>query len=379
MAEELSFNFKDIPSCARHGFSARKIWVFFKTLVLSWAIWDVFIYLGFFAAGYDMAAKWEQSRLLPLPGALFWQNLVSVIFLIIGAILILYVLMRGALMVSRITFQQIRGDSFFSGADAAKFARGNSTPLIAIPVLLVVVLLLALAAGVITGVLSRIPAVGPVLAALLSIPLWGVMLLAVLTAVALLLSLKLLPSIIATTGGDTFESIFELFSTMTSQSWRVFLYWILSLIVILLGGMTFLLFSSIAVNLLSFSVDLGAGNSGFGAALASGPQLLAPEVLPFFSGLLSFGQQGDMQTWTGVSGVIAGVSGTAIFLVIISYLLSCCSSSWTLIYLVLRYRKDGVDLLERADRKEQREFDHLYNEMVDKERTVSSKEDLEDK
>ena len=360
MTEELRFNVKDIPLCAKYGFSARKIWIYFKTLVLSWAIWDVFIYLGFYAAGYDMAARWEQSRLFPLPGALFLKDVIPVAFLIIAVILILYVLIRGGLKVSRMTFQQIRGDNFFSGADASRFARGNSAPLIAIPVLLVFVILLAMAAGAAAGVLSRIPVAGPILTALLSVPLWGVMLLAVLTAMALVLSFQLLPSIIATTGGDTFESVFELFSTMTSQSWRVFLYWILSMIIMLLGGITFLLFASLAVDLLSFSVALGAGSAGFGAALASGPRLLAPEALPFFSGLTTFGQQNSIQAWTGISGVIAGLSGTAIFLVVVSYLFSCCSSSWTLIYLALRYRKDGVDLVDRADQEEQREFDRLY-------------------
>lgn len=378
MAEELRFNVKDIPLCAKYGFSARKIWICFKTLVLSWAIWDIFIYLGFFAAGYDMAARWEQSRLFPLPGALFWTDVIPVVFLIIAVILILYVLMRGALKVSRITFQQIRGDNFFSGADAAKYARGNSTPLVAIPVLLVLVILLALVAGAAAGVLSRVPVAGPILTALLSIPLWGIMLLAVLTALALVLSFQLLPSIIATTGGDTFESIFELFSTMTSQSWRVFLYWLLSLIIILLGGITFLLFTSLAVDLLSFSVALGAGSGGFGQALASGPRLLAPEILPFFSGLITFGQQDSAQAWTGISGVIAGFSGTAILLIVVSYLFSCCSSSWTLIYLALRYRKDGVDLVDSADLEEQREFDRLYGDIDGEKESSGSTADSED-
>lgn len=372
MTEKLRFNIKDIPQCARYGFSARKIWIYFKTIVLSWAIWDIFIYLGFFAAGYDITARWEQSRLLPLPGALFWKDVIPVAFLIIAVILILYVLIRGALKVSRMTFQQIRGDNFFSGADASRFAGGNSAPLIAIPVLLVLVILLAVAAGAAAGLLSRIPAAGPILTALLAIPLWGVMLLAILTLLALVLSFHLLPAIISTTGGDTFESVFELFSTMTSQSWRVFLYWLLSLFIILLGGITFLLFTSIAVDLMSFSVSLGAGNGGFGAAIASGPRLLAPEILPFFSGLITFGQQDSVQAWTGVSGVIAGLSGTSIFLIVISYLFSCCSSSWTLIYLTLRYRKDGVNLVDRADLEEQREFDRLYCDSVEKQSSGST-------
>ncbi len=360
MPEKLTFTVKDIPACTRYGFSARKIWIFFKTLVLSWVIWDFFVYLGFFAAGCDLAAKWTQSRLLPLPGSLFWMDPVPVILLIVGVVLIIYVLMRGSLMVSKMTFQQLRGDEFFSTSDAAAFAKGHSVPLISIPIMLVMTLLLIYGAGALTGLISRIPVIGPVAASLLSVPLWGVMLLGVLTLFALILSLKLLPAIVACTGGDSFESIFEVFSTLTSQSWRLCLYWLLSILIIVIGGAAFLLLSSVAISFLSLSVSAGAGDSGLVAALASGPQLLAPEALPFFSGLL--GQQGDVQALSGLAGILAGISGTAILLVIISYFLSSCSSAWTLIYVVLKYRKDGEDLTDRADREERREFDRIYGD-----------------
>ncbi|MCK5117623.1 MAG: hypothetical protein KAR44_13580, partial [Candidatus Aegiribacteria sp.] len=126
------------------------------------------------------------------------------------------------------------------------------------------------------------------------------------------------------------------------------------------GGAAFLLLSSVAFSFLSLSVSAGAADSGLVAALASGPQLLAPEALPFFSGIL--GQQGDVQGFSGLAGILAGISGTAILLIIISYFLSSCSSAWTLIYVVLKYKKDGEDLTDRADREERREFDRIYGD-----------------
>ncbi|MEN8207687.1 MAG: hypothetical protein ABFR50_00395 [Candidatus Fermentibacteria bacterium] len=360
MAEELTFTVKDIPACARYGFSARKIWIFFKTIVLAWVIWNFFLYLGFLAAGYDLASRWSQSRLLPLPGSLFWADPVPVLLLAVGVVLIIYVFMRGSLMVSRVMFQQLRGDEFFSASDAASFAKGHSVPLISIPIMLVVTLLLIYGAGVLTGLISGIPAIGPAAASLLSLPLWGVMLLGVLTLLALLLSLRLLPAIAACTGGDSFESVFEVFSTLTSQSWRLGLYWLLSILITVLGVSAFLLFSSLAISFLSLSVSAGSGNSELIAAFTSGPQMLAPEALPFFAGLP--GQQGDVHALSGLAGLLAGISGTAILLIIISYFLSSCSSAWTLIYVVLKYRKDGEDLIDRANREEQREFDRMYED-----------------
>ncbi len=362
MAEELTFSVKDITSCTRYGFSARKIWVFFKTLVLSLIIWDFFVYLGLFASGCDLAARWSQSRLLPLPGSLFWMDPIPVILLVIGISLIIHVIMRGSMMVSRMTFQQIRGDDFFSTSDASAFARGHSAPLISIPIMLAATLLLIFGAGALMGLISRIPVIGPLAASLLSIPLWGVMLLGVLTLIALILSFGLLPAVVACTGGDSFESIFEVFSTLTSQSWRLFLYWLLSCVIIFFGGSIFLLLSSVAIKFLSFSVAAGSGDGGLVAALASGPSILAPEVLPFFSGLISTDQSGNIIAWTGLAGVLSGISGTAILLIIASYVLSSLSSAWTLIYVVLKYRKDGDDLMDRSDREEQREFDRMYGD-----------------
>jgi hypothetical protein len=362
VSEEPRFSIRDIPACARYGFSARKIWVFFKTLVLSWIIWDIFVYLGFFAAGSDMAARWDQSRLLPLPGSLFWMDLIPVILLAIGIVLIVYILMRGSMMVSRMTFQQIRGDDFFSGKDASSFAKTHSAPLATIPLMLVLTMIIIFAAGALAGTVSRIPAAGPVLAAVLSIPLWGMMLLGLLTAAGLLLALQLVPAIVATTGGDSFEAVFEVFSTLTSQSWRLFLYLLVAMLAILFAGLLFLLFSSLALTVLSSAFTLGAGHGSLVSTMAAGPQVLAPEILPYFSGLVTFGHQGGTQTWTGLAGLIASVSGTAVFLVVLSYMFSGLSAAWTLIYLALKYRKDGEDLSERADREDQREFDRMYGE-----------------
>lgn len=360
MTGGLAFNARDIASCARRGLSARKMWIGFRTLLLSWVLWDFFVYLGFLASGENMAARWKMSALLPLPGGLFWQSPVAVILLIVGAVLILTVLMRGSLKTCRLAFEQIRGDEFYSNADASKFARAHSAPLVTVPLMLLVLLGLFLAAGAVTGLLARIPVAGPVLTALLSLPIWGLMLLVILTAVALVLSLMLLPAIVATTRGDTFESVFELFSTMTSQPWRVFLYWIMAVFFTALGSTLFLFFSAGAAGLLSLTVSWGAGEGGLGAALTAGPRLLAPELLPFFSSVVTLGGGGQAVAWSGAAGLLAGLSGTSILLLLFSYVFSCCSSAWTMIYIGLRRRKDGTDLLVEADREDMREYERRY-------------------
>jgi len=336
------------------------MWTGFKTLLLSWVLWDFFVYLGFLAAGENMGARWRMSVLMPLPGGLFWSSPVAVALLVAGCLAMAAVLMRGSLMASRIAFEQIRGDDFYSGAEASSFARSHSAPLAAVPLLLVFLVAILLLKGAAVGLLSRIPAAGPVVASLLALPLWGAMLLAVLTALALLLAFVLLPAIVACTKGDTFESVFELFSTLTSQPWRLLLHGILAVLATALGTAVFALFSAGAMGLLSLTTSWASGGGGFTEAIAAGPRLLAPELLPFFSRVGTMGGGGSVAAWGGAAGLIAGVSGAAMFLVLLSYVFSCLASAWTLIYVGLRRRRDGTDLLVEADREDMREYERLY-------------------
>jgi hypothetical protein len=360
----LYFDVRDIPSAARSGLSARKIWIFWKALLLSWLIWLVSVYLGFLAAGSDLSSRWETSRLLPLPGGLFWESWPAVLLLAVGALLMLYVMMAAATKVSRITFEQIRGDDFFSGRDASAFLREHRTPLISTPLAILCGLALAVLLGFVLGLFGRIPGVGPVLVGILSVPAWGLALLTVLLGAGFLACFLLVPSIVACTKGDTFESLFELYSTITAQPWRVLLYWITGFVSRLLGLALFMVFASAAVAFLSWTVSLGMGNQGLESTLSSGLQMVAPEAIPWFANAFNpVAAVAPGQAWTGLAGLLAGLSGVAILLTVKAYWLSSGTSAWTLIYLAVRHRKDGEDLLRRADDEDQREFEKLYGEI----------------
>ena len=352
MIHKLRFDVRDVPACARLGLSARKIWVFFKALILVWAIWNLFVYLGFLAAGEDLAGVWSRARLLPLPGGILLESWPGLLLVAVGGLLIVYALQLASLKVSRITFEQVRGDDFYSGKDASGFAADHWKPLIAAPAALIVGALLALLAGWLTGLVGQIPAAGQVIVAVLSVPLYGAALVLILTIVALLLGLLLIPAIVAATRGDTFETLFELFSTLTSQPWRLALYSLVKLVVSVLALVVFLVFTSTALGLLSWVIALpGGGVQGLGATMVNAPQYFGPELAGSLSGFIDpIGLVGrTAEPWTGIAGVLARASGWAVFLVVICYMLSMCSSGWTLIYLALRHRKDGEDLLLRAD------------------------------
>lgn len=364
MSKKLYFDVRDVPSCARLGLSGRKIWIYFKTLVLSWASWSVFTYLGWLAADpAGIGPVFEASRLLPLPSGIFWASWQSVALLVVGVVLIAVLMLSASLRTSRITFEQIRGDDFFSGRDASAFARRHWRPVFAVPAALAAGLGIALACGLLLGLAGRIPAVGPVLLGLLAVPGWGASLLVVLAAVALLASVLLVPPIVACTKGDSFETVFELFSSVTAQPWRLVLYGLTAVLTRALAALVFFVFSSAATGFLAFGTSLAGGGNPF-SLLQGGLSFLAPSLVGAYSGIVDIlGLAGSgAPSMPALPSALMAASGAAIALVFVSYWFSSCSSAWTVIYLAVRYRKDGEDLLARADQEDLAEFERQYGQ-----------------
>lgn len=362
MVHKLKFDVRDIPHSVRYGLSARNLWVFWKALALSWSVWVLMVYLGYFAAGDSMSGRWQVSRLLPVPEGIFFQSPAALVFLALGALAMVWIMLSAYLKVARITFEQIRGDDFFSSRDARAFQRLHWKPVLLVPVSITAGLAVIFAKLLILGLLGRIPAAGPVIVGLLAVPAWGMSLLGVLAFVAFVMAFPLVPAIVACTKGDTFEALFELFSTITSQPWRVVLYWLAGLASRMAAVGVFLLFARAALTLTALGVGTGMGDQGLGRTVQDGLHLVAPQLVSHQGSFLSplGGMTGALSPWSGVSGWAAGLSGVAIALIVGSYWFSSCSSFWTVCYLVLRKRKDGEDLLQRADDEEFREFEKRY-------------------
>ena len=362
MARKMYFDVRDVPSCARLGLSGRKMWVWFKALVLSWAAWSGATYLGWLAADpAGLGAVWGSSRLLPLPGGIFWSSWQSVALFAAGIIAVLAVMLSAALKTSRITFEQIRGDDFFSGREAAEFSRRHGRPLYATPAVLAAGLALAVLCGLLLGLAGRIPVVGPVLLGILAVPAWSAALLVVLASTALLAAFPLVPAIVACTRGDTFETIFELFSSVTSQPWRLLLYALVSFVTRVLALAVFLAAGSLALGILVQTTALAGAPSPY-TLLQGGLRYLAPSLVGEYAGVVDIlgvsGQPGA--SVQPLAGALLAASGAAIALVAASYWFSSCSSAWTVIYLAVRRRKDGEDLLRRADQEDLAEFEKQY-------------------
>ncbi len=346
----------------KYGLRARNLWVMWKALALSWLVWAGFVYLGFFASGDSMEGRWQESRLFPVPCGAFMESPAAMAFLGIAVLLCLWIMMSAFQKVGRITFEQIRGDGFYSGREALTFHRENWKPMIMVPVAVLSGLVILFLGLFLIGLLGRIPGVGPVLVGVLAVPLWGLSLFGVLSLVALVLAFHMVPAITACTKGDTFETLFELFSSITAQPWRILFYLVAGLAARAVSLALFILFARGALAIAALGIGAGMGADGFSPTVQGGLHLAAPQLVSHYGSFMApLGSlSGGPAPWSGAAGWAAGLSGAAIALLIAAYWLSSGASLWTILYLAVRKAKDGDDLLARADDEEFREFQKLY-------------------
>ncbi len=355
---KLTFQVKDTLLAARYGFTLRNIWVFWKGIVASWAILVFFTYAGFIAAGSSLADRFTAAVFCPLPDSLFMSNVPSVILLVAGILLALVVFILTSLKVSRLTFEQLRGDRFFSEAEAQRFCRSNWKPAVVTPLIIISGILTGLFAIFLFGLISGIPSLGPVLAGLLAIPAWIIGLFIMLALVALFISIFLAPVVTATTKGDTFECLFEVFSIVTSQPVKLFRGLVSGFFMRIIALIVFCIFAWGSLSIVSSVVYRAAGVEGFGSSFESGFSRLAPDAVPFYSSMFNPLESTDHSdlSRTGLAEILLSLAGVAVFLSLWAYWFSSGTAQWTIIYLVARYHRDGEDLLQRAEDDENREF-----------------------
>ncbi len=359
---QLGFGVSDAVRAARLGFNARNVWAYWKGILKAWLVWVLFVYAGYYAAGDSMGERLSSSVLCPLPDALFMESVPALILLAAGTLLAILIMMATGLRVSRLAFEQLRGDQFFSESQARQFCRGNWKPLLLTPLTIASGIAILLCFQTLTGFVARIPAAGPVIAALMAIPMWISGLLIILASLILLLCFFLVPVITAATGGDTFENLFEVFSTVTSRPMRLIRGVIAGMAMRIPALLLLAVFSWGSVRLLGAVADTASGIPGTASSIEGGFSRVAPELVPFYSSIFSpvASTHGAESGWTGLPGVLLAAAGTAILLFLAAYWFSGCTAMWTIIYLGARHARDGEDLLLRAEEEEYREFRKIY-------------------
>ena len=167
---KLHWSYKDVFRALRLGFSAKKVWMMSLGLLLGFAGYTILTYIAYAVAGTGFLKVWETFRLLPFPSpydyAFPWYS--WVIFAVAVAWFLGVLLVTGT-AVSKVAYEQLRGDEFYESKEAFRFAFKNSSAVLASPLLILAFVALIVVFGLVFSLLGAIPAAGEIFVGLLAI------------------------------------------------------------------------------------------------------------------------------------------------------------------------------------------------------------------
>ena len=360
--EKRYFDFRDIFQAIRYGFSGRKISVHLIGLVLAYLIYEILVYLSLFALGGTAARDfWNTYGLLPVPPLGDTElTQITEIAMWIGTISFACIFFLASTVVSKITVEQLRGDFFFSVGDAVTFLKSHWTSVLGAFIgLLLILIFLALIPLSIAG-LGKLPIIGKPFLMLVSVftPIGfflGVLI--ALITVVFGVSLLFVPAVVATTGADAFETIYQQFAIVWNRPWHIVCYEALLLLIKLifvpiwaffcLYGFSIVLFPIRLLHVEEMKSFMSHANRWLGGAI----EKLA--VLPYINVPGVFNISSSTQETAAFAATVPAIFLTITILMgaalVVAHLFSIASAGNTVIYTVLRKKIDGQNLLVPLD------------------------------
>jgi hypothetical protein len=365
----LRFDVRDLFRAPRVAFSFQRLWIQFLGLLAGWGGYIVLTYLALVSAGADIGLAWSQFGLLPVAYGqpLPWY---SGVLACLAVLWLAVVLLWTAVAVCRAVYMHLKGNHFYTWKEAVRFSlKKKAGASVATPVAIALIVLFTVIGGVVVGLFGRIPwGVGDVLGVGISLlsPVWfAASLFLVFLGLALAVSLLLTPSVLAATDDDAFEGIFQSFSTLAAQPWRILLYGLLVIALSLLGFGILAWFVKQAWIVMTRVLAAGMGDKYADISYAAS-YLLQNWIYPavewarhipasissacfFTSDFVGV----DMPAIQTVSSVITAVFLVAVALTVASYPLAILNSGLCILFLILKRKKDDENLLERKDKEEE--------------------------
>ena len=361
---ELHFDFRDIFRVGRYGFSGKKISIHFLGLVLAYLIYELLVYLSLFIAGGTAANDfWHKYGFMPVCPVVNGDfETITIVAMGIGTLVLFVVFFSMSTMVSKIAMQQLRGDHFFSMGESIGFAKKNWKVVFGTFFGLIVIFVLCALTPIIVGLLGKIPVVGNIIVMLASILTPFAFFLGLLMAyliVVFAVSLFLVPSVVAAANSDTFETVYQHFSIIWNQPWRIVVYETLLFGVKVICTAIWAFFclvgfviAMLPVRLLiptDMKMIMGQTDKWLGGLVGKLAELPYIETVKVFN----LAEPANLPIVLKIASIFMMLSLLGIIGLIIAYLLSIASAGNTLIYTILRRRVDGENLLEVEEEKEE--------------------------
>jgi hypothetical protein len=202
----------------------KNIFLMMFHIMTGYLVYLVLTYLAMLIDGSSIKTTWRIYQLFPF-GPLEYGSTWAKFIWYLGCVFWLAMFLRGSLGVARSSFEELRGNFFFSSGEAMRFIRKNSRIVYraVIGVLLFIAFLIIL--GLIVGLIAKIPVVGELFYGFFyDFPFFIVSLFAVLVIFLLATLFLTGPAVVAIKGEDAMTTLFDGFSAITSQPLRWTLY-----------------------------------------------------------------------------------------------------------------------------------------------------------
>ncbi len=357
---KLNYNILDLLRTPRLAFSLTKIIIFARANIVGYFVYFVANYLALFLSGKSILDIWNNHGIYPcayiyeLPwyaSVLFWLSAAYWILAIYGSIA----------SASKTTYQELKGDHFFSAGDAHKYLEKYWHPIIFAPFSIIAILLFYVLAASCFALIGKMPWIGELIFAIpYIIHLFGSVF-AFFTFFVLVVSVIYSPIIVGTLKEDTMGTVFNSYMI----SWRfpihIALYHLVLFPIIYLSQLILMVSILSGFKILNsiFGIDLFMAeklNNIVGQAAYS---VWPKDLFSFIHGSyltgfydffvpLSNGNLGGTET---VSSVIVGFFLFVIIIIWFSYCLSLFTVGETLIFNIFKKRM-GTDLLMINHEKE---------------------------
>ncbi len=237
---KLHFGYKDLFRSLRLGLSAKKIWMMSLGLLVGIAGYSLLTYLAYLIAGADLLTIWQSFRLLPFPLPMdYYFPWYSWAVYSLGVLFFICAQLITGTAVSKVCYEQLRGDEFYESKEAFRFAFRHIRAVLLSPALIAAFVGLIAIGGLVLSGLGAIPAAGEIVVGLLSPIAFLASLFIVYLLVVFFFCLLIAPSVVGATKSDTFDTLFEVFSCVNEQPGR--LVWYLATVAVLAKFGSFLL------------------------------------------------------------------------------------------------------------------------------------------
>lgn len=358
--KQFQFKFTDILGVCRYGFSGRRIGLHLVGILLAYLIYEVLVYLSLaIAGGSEVNSYWETYGLLPVPPFITTDlKPLTIGAMWLGTIIFASIFFLISTMTSKITIEQLRGEIYFSVGDALEFIKHKWQTVIGSFFSLPFLILLLLMVPITVALFGRIPYIGKpllIIASVFSPIAFLIGLIIAFIFVVFIANLFFMPAIVATTGADAFETVYQLFAIVWNQPWRLvcygFLLFLLKLFLVPIWGI-FCIAAILIVMIPTFNLhtsfiqdSIAIANKWLGDGLEKIITFLFRDDAVLF-GFDNTTQLPEETFWTVICAIVLTVTLISLASGIVAYLFSLASVGTTLIYVIIRKRLDENNLIE---------------------------------